>query len=118
ETGQRGAAVLRRILVSGARPTMAFQKLPMVVPAERANTQDPASVSHGFRKRLQHLETTPPVSPPFEGGDTGPVSPPSKGGDTGGVLAAGLATVQPWLDIPELGSAVVVVTDNDPQRAM
>src|SRR5262249_28319824 len=30
-----------------------------------------------------------------------------------GILAAGLATVQPWLDIPELGSALVVVADGD-----
>ena len=29
------------------------------------------------------------------------------------LLAAGLATVQPWLDIPELGSAVIVVTDKN-----
>ncbi len=93
ETGQRGAAVLRRILIEGARPTTAFQKIPMVVPAERANTQDPASVSHGFRQQLQELEADPRV------------------------LAAGLTTVQPWMDIPELGSSVVVVTDNAPELA-
>ncbi|HVA46533.1 MAG TPA: M81 family metallopeptidase [Pirellulales bacterium] len=87
ETGQRGARLLRRILIEGARPVTAFQKLSMVVPAERANTQDPASVSYGFRERLQALERTP------------------------GILAAGLATVQPWLDVPELGSSVVVVAD-------
>src|SRR4029077_2344178 len=75
ETGQRGAAVLRRILVEGARPVTAFQKLPLVVPAERANTQDPASVSFAFRERLQALEKR------------------------GAILSAGLATVQPWLDI-------------------
>jgi microcystin degradation protein MlrC len=85
ETGKRGAAVLRRILVQGVRPITAFQKLPLVVPAERANTQEPTSVSHGFRQWLQKLETHPHV------------------------LAAGLATVQPWLDIPEMGSAVVMV---------
>jgi microcystin degradation protein MlrC len=93
ETGQRGAAVLRRILAGGARPVTAFQKIPMVVPAERANTQDQASVSYGFRQRLQEWETHPRV------------------------LTAGLATVQPWLDIPELGTAVVVVTDSDPELA-
>src|SRR4051812_36756855 len=92
ETGQRGAAVLRRIL-DGARPVTAFQKVPVVFPAERANTQDPASVSFGFRERLQALKARP------------------------GILSAGLATVQPWLDIPELGSAVVVVTDGDPEGA-
>ncbi len=92
ETGQRGAAVLRRI-IDGARPVTAFQKLPLVVPAERANTQDPQSVSFAFRETLQQWEREPRV------------------------LAAGLATVQPWLDILELGSAVVVVTDGDTDLA-
>ena len=87
ETGERGAGVLRRILVGGARPVTAFQKIPMVVPAERANTQDPSSISFRFRQSLTALENQPPI------------------------LAAGLATVQPWMDIPELGSAVLVVTD-------
>jgi microcystin degradation protein MlrC len=93
ETGQRGVAVLRRILVEGARPVTAFQKLPLVVPAERANTQDPESVSYAFRERLQEMERHPKI------------------------LSAGLATVQPWLDIPELGSAVVVVADGDADLA-
>lgn len=93
ETGERGAAVLRRILIDGARPTTAFQKLPMVVPADRANTQDPANVSHAFRRQLEEIEADPRA------------------------LAAGLTTVQPWLDIPELGSAVVVVTDGAPDLA-
>jgi microcystin degradation protein MlrC len=89
ETGQRGAAVLRRLLIDGARPVTAFQKLPLVVPAERANTQDPESVSYGLGQQLQRLE------------------------EDARFLTAGLATVQPWLDIPELGSAVVVVADQD-----
>jgi microcystin degradation protein MlrC len=93
ETGQRGAALLRRILVDGARPVTAFHKLPLVVPAERANTQDPDSVSYGFRQQLEEIERTP------------------------GILAAGLATVQPWLDVPELGSAVVVVADGCQESA-
>src|SRR5262249_45560414 len=92
ETGQRGARVLRRIL-DGAYPVTAFQKIPFVVPAERANTQDRASVSHGFRQTLEAWER-----------------------DTK-ILAAGLATVQPWLDIPEFGSAVLVVTDGDAELA-
>ena len=92
ETGQRGAAVLRRIL-GGARPVVAFQKLPLVVPVERANTQDPESISYGIRETLQSWEGDPRV------------------------LAAGLATVQPWLDIPDLGAAVVVVTDGDAELA-
>ena len=62
ETGPARAAVLRRILVDGARPVTAFQKLPLVVPAERANTQDPASVSYGFRERLQECGAPSPRS--------------------------------------------------------
>ena len=89
ETGLRAARVLRRILCDGARPVTAFQKLPVVFPAERANTEDATSVSYEFKRRLQALEASP------------------------GVLAAGLATVQPWLDIPELGSAVLVVTNGN-----
>jgi microcystin degradation protein MlrC len=92
ETGVRGAAVLRRIL-DGVRPVTAFQKLPLVVPAERANTQDPASVSFDIRERLQSLERDPHI------------------------LSAGLATVQPWLDIPEFGTSVLVVSDGDCQLA-
>jgi microcystin degradation protein MlrC len=93
QTGKRGAAALRRIMVEGAKPVSAFQKMPMVVPAERANTQDPTSISYAFRCELQSLECH------------------SK------VLSAGLATVQPWLDVPELGSSVLVVTDGDMQLA-
>jgi microcystin degradation protein MlrC len=89
ETGERAADVLRAILIGGARPVSYFRKLPLVVPAERANTQDLASVSFQFRQRLQALEQQP------------------------GILAAGIATVQPWLDIPELGSSVLVVADRE-----
>jgi microcystin degradation protein MlrC len=92
ETGERGANVLRRIL-DGARPVTSFKKLPMVVPAERANTQDPVSISHRIREKLQEWERDPRI------------------------LSAGLATVQPWLDIPELGSSVVIVTDGDEDLA-
>ncbi|MCE9605242.1 MAG: M81 family metallopeptidase [Planctomycetia bacterium] len=93
ETGKRGAAVLRKIMIDGARPTTTFIKIPMVVPAERANTQDSASVSFAFRQRLQALEARPEI------------------------LTASLATVQPWLDIPELGTAVLVTTTGDHQLA-
>ena len=86
-TGKRGAAALRRILLEGAKPVTAFQKIPMVVPAERANTQNPDSFSYGVRKTLEGWERNHFV------------------------LSAGLATVQPWLDIPDLGSAALVVCD-------
>jgi microcystin degradation protein MlrC len=93
ETGQRGAAVLRRILVDGAKPTAALVKVPCVLPAERANTELASGVSAELKLNLQALEARPEV------------------------LTAGLATVQPWLDVPQLGSAVVVTTDGQPELA-
>lgn len=92
ETGRRGAGVLRRLL-GGARPVTAFQKLPMVVPPQLANTEDPASVSFALKRQLQELEADPRV------------------------LTAGLALVQPWLDVPELGGGVVVTADGDAELA-
>lgn len=94
ETGQRGAAVLRRILTKHARPVTAFQKLPCVLPAERANTELGHGLSWELKQALQRCEALP------------------------GVLTAGLATVQPWLDVPEFGTAVVVVSDGNPQQAI
>jgi microcystin degradation protein MlrC len=93
ETGERGAAVLRRILCQGAKPTTAFVKVPCVLPAERANTEAASGASADLKRLLQRLEARPEV------------------------LTAGLATVQPWLDIPELGSSVVVTTDGQPDLA-
>ncbi|MBI2808505.1 MAG: M81 family metallopeptidase [Planctomycetes bacterium] len=84
-TGRRGAKALRKILIEGRKPVTSFRKLPMVVPAERANTQDPDSFSYGIRKLLESWERNHFV------------------------LSAGLATVQPWLDIPDLGSSTLVV---------
>jgi microcystin degradation protein MlrC len=88
-TGKRGAAALQRILLDGAKPVTAFRKLPQVMPAERANTQDPNSYSYHARKVLESWERNIVV------------------------LSAGLATVQPWLDIPDLGSAAIVVVEDD-----
>lgn len=92
-TGRRAARVLRRILVGGVRPVTAYQKLPMVSPVERADTQDPASISFRLREKLEAWEADPRV------------------------LTAGLASVQPWLDIPNLGNAVVVTTAGDAELA-
>lgn len=93
ETGERGAAVLRRILIDGAKPVTAFQKVPLVLPPENANTQNNGTMSADFKRQLQTWEARDEV------------------------LTAGLATVQPWMDIPDLGSAVLVTTDGDEQLA-
>jgi microcystin degradation protein MlrC len=95
ETGVRGAAVLDRLLAVGnalrgvPRPTTAFVRVPCVLPAENANTEAATGMSADFKRKLIALEQRPEF------------------------LAAGIATVQPWLDIPDLGSAVVVTTVGD-----
>jgi len=93
ETGQRAAALLRKLLVGLAEPVTALVRVPAVLPPENANTQDSQSPSYAIRQRLAELEQLPQV------------------------LAAGVATVQPWLDVPKLGSAVVVVMNHDQELA-
>ncbi|MDP6447037.1 MAG: M81 family metallopeptidase, partial [Pirellulaceae bacterium] len=92
ETGGRAARVLRRIL-AGAQPVTAYQRVPCVLPPENADTQAEEGASPGFKRSLIDLETAPSI------------------------LSAGIATVQPWMDIPDLGSAVIVVTDGDEATA-
>ncbi|MGE0535584.1 MAG: M81 family metallopeptidase [Pirellulales bacterium] len=87
ETGQRGAALLRRIMIDGVRPVTALERVPAIFPAERANTERGSGLSWELKQALLALEATP------------------------GVLTAGLATVQPWLDVPELATTVLVTTD-------
>jgi microcystin degradation protein MlrC len=93
ETGQRGAEVLRRLLFEGAKPATAFCKIPAVVPAENSSTEAAAGVAVDLKRRVVELEAQP------------------------NVLSAGIAPVQPWMDIPQFGSSVVVTTDNDPAAA-
>jgi microcystin degradation protein MlrC len=89
DTGRRGASVLRRVLIEGERPTTAFQKIPAVVPAERSSTEAASGIAVDLKRKLIELESKARV------------------------LACGLFPVQPWLDIPEFGSAVLVTTDSD-----
>lgn len=93
ETGLRAAAVLERIVHHAAQPVTAFQKIPVVLPPERANTEAATGVSVDLKKRLQEIEGDPRV------------------------LSAAIATVQPWMDIPNLGSTALVVTDGEPELA-
>lgn len=88
-TGRRGAELLRRILYEGAKPVVAWQPVPVVLPAEVANSEQPGNVAALRKAKLQALEQRQDI------------------------LTAGVATVQPWLDVAGLGSAVVVVTDGD-----
>lgn len=91
DTGKRGAELLVRILRDGIRPAMAFVKIPMVVPASTHMHHLPGP----FQRLMQAAAAA----------------------ETGGVLSASVFTVQPWLDIAELGFATVAVTNGDPLLA-
>ncbi|MCA9123549.1 MAG: M81 family metallopeptidase [Planctomycetaceae bacterium] len=93
ETGQRGAEALRRILVEGDKPSTAYCKIPAVVPAENSNTEADAGIAVDLKRRVVELEAQSIV------------------------LSAGIAPVQPWMDIPQFGSSVVVTTNNDSRLA-
>ncbi len=92
QTGERAASVLRRIMFEGARPVTAFQRVPAVPSPDLTNTQSPSSPSWELRERLMAVESSR------------------------GILSAGMTTVQPWLDIPNFGSSVLVVGDDNVQE--
>ena len=85
-TGERIARLVVMTVRGEVVPAMALAKRPMLVPAEGMRT------------------------------DIGPMSEVRSLADsrTGGpVLEVSLFPVQPWLDVPELGLGVLVVTDGD-----
>ncbi len=85
DTGQRAARLLVRTLRGEVRPTMAFVKVPMVVPASTHMHHLP-----GPFKRLMDA---------------------ARDAETGAVLSASVFAVQPWMDITDLGFATIAVTD-------
>jgi microcystin degradation protein MlrC len=89
-TGARIAGLIVRTARDEILPVMALAKRPMLVPAEGMRT------------------------------DVGPMSEVRRLADSrtaGSVLDVSLFPVQPWLDVPELGLGVLVVTDGDPAGA-
>ncbi|MDQ3413099.1 MAG: M81 family metallopeptidase [Chloroflexota bacterium] len=91
DTGQRAARIMVGMLRDGLRPVQAFVKIPMVVPAS---------------PHMHHLPG------PFQR-----LMRAAAAAETGDVLSASVFTVQPWLDIVEMGFATVAVTDGDPDLA-
>lgn len=92
-TGQVAARLLLATLRGETRPTMALAKAPMVVPAALAQTIGDGPMAKVVA-RARDLERQP------------------------GVLAASACLVHPWNDLPGMGCAGVVVTDDDPDQAM
>ena len=91
DTGRRGMELLLQIAAKKVKPELSLRQIPMIVPGENGRTTEgPFSE---VMDRVIRLEQEP------------------------GVLAASAYTVQPWLDLPEMGCSVVVVTDGDVRRA-
>ena len=91
ETGQRAAQLLLTLLRSQGRPVMVACQLPMLLSPHTASTfEEPLQTLAAERDRVQELP---------------------------GILSASIFTVQPWLDVPELGCSIVIVADGEPDAA-
>lgn len=87
ETGYRSGKMLIPILKKEVKPTLAWHKIPMTAPADLGST------SKWPMKAWFDLARTIEKHP--------------------GVISVSNFPVQPWLDVPELGWSVVVITDNN-----
>ncbi len=87
ETGERAARLLLGLVRGAAKPAMSVCKLPAIFPPENAGTFE--GPLRAVVDEVELLRRRPEV------------------------LSASLFTVQPWLDVPELGCSVVVVTDGE-----
>jgi microcystin degradation protein MlrC len=90
-TGRRAADILVRTLRDEVTPVMRMVKIPLDTPASTHRHEAP-----GPFQRLMEA---------------------SKAAEQGSVLSATVFTVQPWLDIDEMGYATLAVTDGDPALA-
>ncbi|WP_426954621.1 M81 family metallopeptidase [Muricoccus radiodurans] len=91
ETGERVARLMLDRLAGRRRPVMALAKRPMVVSPVGARTPDPPLSDLVALARAAEA--------------------------AGEALHVGLFPVQPWLDVPDLGFAVLVTADGDAGRA-
>ena len=91
EVGQKAARLMLRILRGKVRPRMAYRKLPLIIQAE--NSQTTRGPMHKLIRAAQALE------------------------QTGKAEAVSIFPVQPWMDIAEMGCAVVAVTNGDLRAA-
>ncbi len=91
EIGQKAAKLMLKTISGKVRPAMSWRKLPLIVNAENQQT------SHGPARRLfaraEALEKK------------------------GSAEAVSIFSVQPWMDIDEMGSAVVAVTNGNIRAA-
>jgi microcystin degradation protein MlrC len=90
ETASRAGEILLRSLAGGPRPCTVMKKIPMIVPAEKMQTtRGPFAEVWSYAQTLQTPE----------------------------IASFSVFGVQPWLDIDEMGAAVVAVTDGENVKA-
>jgi len=91
ETGQRGMRLLLAVLRGEAQPVAALRRLPMLLPGETGRTTDGpyAEIVDQAKALMGHA----------------------------GVLDCSVFSVQPWLDVRDVGCSVLVITDGDAQLA-
>jgi microcystin degradation protein MlrC len=92
ETGYKAAKLLFRTIRGEIQPTSGWRKIPIIVPAEKMLTGVEGPFARLF-ERVRDIEAHE------------------------GIVSASLFSVQPWLDVTELGSAAVVLTDGNPVLA-
>jgi microcystin degradation protein MlrC len=92
QTGQRAGRLLLRCLDGAARPTLAWRKLPTIAPGNSQTTALPGDYRDLYAFCAEREEDRR-------------------------VLACSNFAVHPFIDVPELGWAQVVVTDDDPSLA-
>lgn len=91
ETGRLAGQMLFALLRGEIKPTIAWQKIPIIVHQEQFLTsQGPMKAWFDLAREM---ETRP------------------------GVVSASTCPLQPWLDVPEGGWSAIVVTNNDPLLA-
>lgn len=93
ESAQRAAALMCGISAGQIKPAMAMCKLPMIVPAEGQQTTH--GPGHILKNHAEALDVRPDIA------------------------TASFFTVQPWMDLSDMGCSVVVVAaDGSMQTAM
>lgn len=86
QTGERAAFVLEKIMKAG-RPEYSAVKLPMISISEAQDTFGP--VLAPIFEKVKHLESNPEI------------------------LSAAVLMTQGWLDVPQLGWSVLIITHNN-----
>ncbi len=91
ETGVKATEIMLSIISGQINPSMRYQKIPMITPADKHNTN--SGPLKELSSCIKEIESLPEV------------------------ISASLFPVQPWIDVPELGWSVIVATDSDPEYA-